>query len=99
MIASVGSWIVGSGTSVTRTSRVPCQVRAFIPGPFPIGGSSTGGRSLVEADDEESHVVGLLLHGDQGLEQGVAEVLGGEVGQVLAHEAQSPEPVVDRLVA
>ena len=29
MIASVGSWIVGSGTSSTLTSRFPCQTRAF----------------------------------------------------------------------
>ena len=29
-IASVGSSIVGSGTSSTRTSRLPCQVTAFI---------------------------------------------------------------------
>ena len=28
-IASVGSWMVGSGTSSTRTSRLPCQVTAF----------------------------------------------------------------------
>ena len=28
-IASVGSSIVGSGTSSTRTSRLPCQVTAF----------------------------------------------------------------------
>src|SRR5436190_20841563 len=32
-IASVGSWITGSGTSSTRTSRLPCQVTAFIPPP------------------------------------------------------------------
>src|SRR5690242_5200834 len=31
MTASVGSWIRGSGTVSTRTSRLPCQVRAFIP--------------------------------------------------------------------
>src|SRR3954454_3384307 len=31
MIASVGSSIFGSGTSSTRTSRLPCQVTAFIP--------------------------------------------------------------------
>ena len=30
MIASVGSSIVGSGTVSTRTSRLPCQVSAFI---------------------------------------------------------------------
>src|SRR5215207_3565551 len=30
MIASVGSWIVGSGTVSTRTSWVPCQVKALI---------------------------------------------------------------------
>src|SRR4051794_40671320 len=35
MIASVGSWIAGSGTSSTRTSRLPCQVRAFIRKPYP----------------------------------------------------------------
>ena len=28
MIASVGCWIVGSGTVSTRTSRFPCQVSA-----------------------------------------------------------------------
>ena len=30
MMASVGSSIRGSGTSVTRTSRLPCQVSARI---------------------------------------------------------------------
>src|SRR5687768_17011424 len=30
MIASVGSWMVGSGTSSTRTSLFPCQTAAFI---------------------------------------------------------------------
>ncbi|BDD76229.1 hypothetical protein GCM10023177_55380 [Streptomyces violaceoruber] len=30
MTASVGSWIFGSGTSSTRTSRLPCHVTAFI---------------------------------------------------------------------
>jgi hypothetical protein len=30
MTASVGSWIVGSGTFSTRTSRLPCQVTALI---------------------------------------------------------------------
>ena len=34
MIASVGSWIVGSGTVSTRTSRLPCQVTAFMSIPF-----------------------------------------------------------------
>jgi len=29
-MASVGSWIVGSGTDSTRTSRLPCQVTAFM---------------------------------------------------------------------
>ncbi|GAP46584.1 lysine--tRNA ligase [Streptomyces azureus] len=30
MTASVGSWISGSGTFSTRTSRLPCQVTALI---------------------------------------------------------------------
>src|ERR1700755_2043046 len=30
MIASFGSWIRGSGTSVTRTSRLPCHVSALM---------------------------------------------------------------------
>ena len=29
-IASFGSWIVGSGTLSTRTSRLPCHATAFI---------------------------------------------------------------------
>src|SRR5215213_7247356 len=29
-MASVGSWIVGSGTLSTRTSRLPCHATAFI---------------------------------------------------------------------
>src|SRR3954449_4502902 len=33
-IASLGSWIVGSGTVSTRTSRLPCQVRARIPADY-----------------------------------------------------------------
>src|SRR3954454_2115942 len=34
-MASVGSWIVGSGTSSMRTSRLPCQVRAFMSDSLP----------------------------------------------------------------
>src|SRR5258705_12373430 len=34
MIASVGSSTFGSGTVSTRTSRLPCQVTAFIAKPF-----------------------------------------------------------------
>ncbi len=34
-IASVGSWMVGSGTLSTRTSRLPCQVTAFIASGLP----------------------------------------------------------------
>ena len=34
-IASVGSWIVGSGTVSTRTSRLPCHVNALIDNPLP----------------------------------------------------------------
>ena len=30
MIASLGSWMRGSGTSVTRTSRLPCHVSALM---------------------------------------------------------------------
>jgi hypothetical protein len=33
-IASVGSWIRGSGTSSTLTERFPCHVSAFIGPPF-----------------------------------------------------------------
>jgi hypothetical protein len=33
MIASVGSFTSGSGTVSTRTSRLPCQVTAFIAMP------------------------------------------------------------------
>ena len=35
MIASVGASMVGSGTVSTRTSCVPCQVRAFMARPLP----------------------------------------------------------------
>jgi hypothetical protein len=35
MMASVGCSIVGSGIVSTRTSRFPCQVRAFMPWPLP----------------------------------------------------------------
>jgi hypothetical protein len=34
-IASVGSSILGSGTVSTRTSRLPCQVSAFIVVDYP----------------------------------------------------------------
>src|SRR5215204_1167428 len=34
-IASVGAWIEGSGTESTRTSRLPCQVSAFMRTPYP----------------------------------------------------------------
>src|SRR4051812_44733741 len=36
MIASVGSWIVGSGWLSTRTSRLPCQVSAFMGSAYPL---------------------------------------------------------------
>src|SRR3954452_4445091 len=37
-IASVGSWICGSGTSSTRTSLFPCQATAFMVGlPLEVG--------------------------------------------------------------
>src|SRR3954452_20436327 len=36
MIASVGSWIVGSGTSSTETLRLPCHTTAFIVGRPPV---------------------------------------------------------------
>jgi hypothetical protein len=32
MMASVGSWITGSGTVSTRTLRLPCHVTALIDG-------------------------------------------------------------------
>src|SRR4051812_42529078 len=35
MMASVGSWMVGSGTFSTRTSRLPCHVSAFTLRPLP----------------------------------------------------------------
>src|SRR5690348_1578878 len=35
MIASLGSWMRGSGTSVTRTSRLPCHVSALMK-PLPL---------------------------------------------------------------
>lgn len=38
MIASVGSWMTGSGTVSTRTSRVPCQVSARMGPPCPRSG-------------------------------------------------------------
>jgi hypothetical protein len=34
MMASVGSSTLGAGTVSTRTSRLPCQVTAFIAKPF-----------------------------------------------------------------
>ena len=41
MIASVGSWIVGSGTSSTLTSRLPCHVTARIEHPRSVGDQYT----------------------------------------------------------
>ena len=41
-MASVGSWIVGSGTVSTRTSRLPCQTAAFMTGPFVAVAMPTG---------------------------------------------------------
>ena len=38
--ASPGSSMVGSGTSVTRTSRAPCQVSAFTVERCPLGRSA-----------------------------------------------------------
>src|SRR3954451_2578026 len=48
-IASVGSWIVGSGTSSTRTSRLPCQVTAFIRVLLRSGRGARGSRSGLTA--------------------------------------------------
>src|SRR3954454_23252489 len=41
MIASVGAWMLGSGTVSTRTSRRPCQVTALMPRPYPAAGAET----------------------------------------------------------
>src|ERR687894_430571 len=46
MIASVGSWIFGSGTLSTRTSWLPCQASAFMGGPPRSLGGRFGGRAL-----------------------------------------------------
>src|SRR3954469_5244866 len=64
MITSVGSVIVGSGTSSTRMSRFPCQVTAFMSRPpsilVAVGDSPDGGvhgdvpRCLRVADDPGS---------------------------------------------
>src|SRR5918992_1848514 len=40
-IASVGCWIAGSGCSSTRTSRLPCQVTAFMDRACPVSGPVT----------------------------------------------------------
>src|SRR3954468_11170247 len=79
-IASVGSWIFGSGTSSTRTSRLPCHVNAFMC----LAASRLGGslspyprrrrlspRRPVQPDPGEGHVVVVALR-DQAAEQLVA---------------------------
>lgn len=44
MTASVGSWMVGSGTSSTRMSFLPCQVTAFMSFLLAPGRSAAGAR-------------------------------------------------------
>jgi len=46
-IASVGSWIAGSGTLSTRTSRLPCHVSAFIEAHLVLSGPADDPCSLV----------------------------------------------------
>src|SRR5256885_8253684 len=47
MIASLGSWIAGSGTRSTRTSRRPCQVTAFMSLPPLRAATQTGGSAPI----------------------------------------------------
>src|ERR671926_121566 len=48
MIASVPSWIDGSGTVSTRTSRLPCQATAFTVRAFPERAVANGAVSVDE---------------------------------------------------
>ncbi|GII21835.1 hypothetical protein Pme01_14320 [Planosporangium mesophilum] len=57
MMASSGSWIAGSGTVSTRTSRFPCQVTAFIAASFRSGGGGDHLRAP-QAMDNSAHASG-----------------------------------------
>src|SRR5688572_23863496 len=81
MIASVGASTKGSGTSSTRTSRMPCQVTAFMSPPSISTGSVWWRVPVTEASKRSA----------QGGHQRAA---GGAEG--LDHESQVREDVGDR---
>lgn len=60
-IASVGSWMEGSGTSSTLTERRPCHVTAFtIDSPCVSAGSLAAGDPPSEAEMVEVHKAASL---------------------------------------
>src|SRR3954452_4134113 len=71
MIASVGSLITGSGTSSTRTSRLPCQASAFIT---ITPSTSDNARASLSPFPETSR-----LRGERG-EKGLQAAYGGVEG-------------------
>src|SRR3954465_5111115 len=78
MIASVSCSILGSGTSSTRTSWLPCQVTAFM------GVRATRGRrrqplfGQYALGDRERRVGGGHAGVDRGVQQHLADLLRGE---------------------
>src|SRR3954453_2701889 len=103
--ASVGSWIFGSGTSSTRTSRLPCHVNAFMC----LAASRLGGslspyprrrrlspRRPVQPDPGEGHVVVGALR-DQAAEQLVAQLGQRQVAELADRRQQLVQAVVEVL--
>src|SRR4051794_16000244 len=70
-IASVGSWIVGSGTSSTRTSRLPWNVTAFMRPHVPATAGVSPRRCTWPQRRGPVPLLGLDRHEDVAL--GVAE--------------------------
>src|SRR4051794_323802 len=104
-IASVGSWIAGSGTSSTRTSRLPCHATALIGPSIRLPG--------VEALPERVKSRNALLPSGSGYAPGMADHLaiylndhlaGSTMGRELAkrtlgnNRGTEFEPFLERLV-
>ena len=70
-IASVGSWMVGSGDVSTRTSRLPCQVTAFIARlrPTPVRQLADAQRPAGARGERRRVETGRLAHALEQLER------------------------------
>src|SRR4051794_29617058 len=77
MMMSVGSWMMGSGTSSIRTSRIPCQVAARMVTPLAVVDLGAPRRSVSRYP---SAMLGMRTPTRQLVDAEVVEAGGGEQG-------------------